>query len=152
MQSDYYDLDSSLGYLTVVVNRLLSAFFRKRLGEAGLDMTGEQWGVLCRLCCEDKVYQDELAGKICLEKSSLSRVLDVLERKGLVRRERDPSDARRKILIATPDAEAIMVPCKKVADDLMEEVLKDCTPSDLETCLKVLKQVRSTIKDLSSDS
>lgn len=151
MATLFYNLDDSLGYLTVVVNRLMSAYFRKRLIEAGLELTGEQWGVLCQLWQGGKVYQDELAAKLYLEKSTLSRVLDVLERKGLVTRERDPLDARRKILLATAESESLKIPCKDVADAIMRDILKDCEPSDIAICLKVLSQVKATIKDIASD-
>jgi len=151
MKPLFYNLDRSLGYLTVSTNRLMSAYFRKRLSDAGLEITAEQWGVLCQLWNEGGGSQDGLAARLCLEKSSLSRVLDTMERKGLVRRERDPLDARKKILLATPTAGVLQAPCKKVADEVMREILKDCDPEELEACLKVLGQVQQTIKELSAD-
>jgi Transcriptional regulators len=151
MKPLFYNLDRSLGYLTVSTNRLMSAYFRKRLSDAGLEITAEQWGVLCQLWNEGGGSQDGLATRLCLEKSSLSRVLDTMERKGLVRRERDPLDARKKILRATPAAGVLQAPCKKVADEVMCEILKDCDPGELEACLKVLGQVQQTIKELSAD-
>ena len=136
----------------MATNRLMSAFFRKRLAEGGLDLTAEQWGVLCQLWNGDRVTQDMLAATLCTEKSSLSRVLDVLERKGLVRRERDPADARKKILFATPESEALQKTCRKVAEESMAELLRDCDPGELETCLKVLRQVRHSLKRLSAEN
>lgn len=140
-----------MGYLTVATNRVMSAFFRKRLAEAGLGLTAEQWGVLCQLWNEGAVTQDALAARLCVDKSSLSRVLDNMERKGLVKRERDPSDARKKILLATTESEGLKGPCKEVADRVTAEVLKDCDPREIEICLKVLNQVKQSVKGAASE-
>ena len=79
----------------------MSEYFRKRLIEAGIELTAEQWGVLGHLWNEGGVAQDELAALVCVNKSSLSRVLDGMERRGLVIRQKDPADARRNILSAS---------------------------------------------------
>jgi Transcriptional regulators len=149
MCNDFYDVQSSLGYLTITANRLMSGFFRKHLVEAGIDLTAEQWGVLAQLWNKGSISQDELAHMVCVDKSSISRVLDVMERKGLVARKRDPADARRKILYSTPEAELLKYPCKAVADDCMGKLLQDISPEDHAVCLKVLAQVKETIRALS---
>ena len=151
MTKCFFNLAGSLGYLTISTNGLRSAFFRKRLSEEGLDLTAEQWGVLCQLWNQGQVTQDELGTRLCVEKSSLSRVLDVMERKGLVCRERDPADARRKILVATERTEKLKDPCKNVADQAISEMLRDCDHSEVATCLKVLRQVQKTLKELSQE-
>ena len=49
MNQFFYDFQTSLGYLTITTNRLLSASFRKRLIEDGIELTAEQWVVLAHL-------------------------------------------------------------------------------------------------------
>lgn len=147
MSELFYDFQSSLGYLTLTTNRLMSAYFRKRLTEAGLELTAEQWGVLAQLWNEGSVTQDELAALVCVDKSSISRVLDVMERKGLVYRKKDPADARRKILFASEASEKLKAPCMAIAQDVSSEILKNCKQEDVDICLKVLSEVKASLKD-----
>lgn len=147
MDALFHDFQSSLGFLTITVNRLMSALFRKRLIEAGIDLTPEQWGILAHLWNEKSVAQDELAALVCVDKSSLSRVLDVMERRRLVRRERAKGDARKKLLFTTPEADALRDSCNKVADDLGLEIVKDCAPEEVDICRKVLNRIKLTMKD-----
>lgn len=144
-----YDINNSLGFLTITTNRLMSACFRKRLVEGGIDITAEQWGVLAHLWNQDSIPQDELTYALCVDKSSLSRVLDLMERRGLVRRERDPEDARRKILFATPYASEFRDLCLKLGTGTMKTMLNDISDEDLEVCLKVLAQVKKNIRAMS---
>lgn len=148
MCEQYYDVEKSLGYLTITSNRLMSAYFRKRLLDAEIDITAEQWGVLAQLWNSGKIAQDELAHIVCVEKSSLSRVLDVMERKGLVTRKKDPSDARRKILYPTKESQKLRLRCRDVAEEAMESMLRDISPGDLDTCLAVLSQVKCNLRGL----
>lgn len=148
MKARFHDFENSLGFLSITLTRLISAHFRKRLVEASIDLTAEQWGVLAYLWNEGRVAQDELATLVCVDKSSLSRVLDVMERRGLVRRERDPDDARKKILYALPAAKEYQLPSREVVMEMTQDILKDCKPEDVETCLRVIKQVKTTLKEL----
>lgn len=143
------NVKESLGFLTITTNRLMSAYFRKRLVESGIDLTAEQWGVLALLWERGSIAQDELAHTVCVDKSSLSRVLDVMERRGLVTRKRDPGDARRKILFPTPASEAFKAPCYAAAESSMRLILGGVCDTDHEVCLKVLNQVKQTLRQLS---
>ena len=143
----HYDISNSLGFLTITAHRLLSVYFRKRVGDTGIDVTVEQWGVLVHLWNKGGIAQDELAYRLCVDKSSLSRVLDGMERRGLVLRKRDPDDARRKILFATALAEELRKPCLEEADKALEEILKNIQQDELTICLKVLTQVKHNIRN-----
>jgi DNA-binding MarR family transcriptional regulator len=146
MCNNYSDVQSSIGFLTITANRLMSAYFRKRLIESGIDLTVEQWGVLAQLWNQNSLSQDKLAYLLCVDKSSLSRVLDVMERKGLVARHRDPGDARRKILCSTPTAERLKKQCRDVAENAMADILKGISPSEHAACVNVLKRIKDTIR------
>ena len=148
MCNDYYDVQSSIGFLTITTNRLMSAHFRKRLIESGIDITAEQWGVLAQLWNEGSIAQDELAHLVCVDKSSLSRVLDVMERRGLVIRKRDPNDARRKILYRTPEADTFKEQCREIADASMRDILRGITNEEHEICAKVLRRIKDNIRGL----
>lgn len=152
MRDRTYQAQESLGFLTITTNRLMSAFLRKQLVESGIDLTAEQWGVLSMLWERGSIAQEELAYFVCVDKSSMSRVLDVMERRGLVTRRRDPGDARRKILFPTPAAERFKTPCYEVAASCMELMLRGVAQDEHRVCLKILNQVKRNLRALSEQA
>lgn len=152
MHGKTYKAQESLGFLTITTNRLMSAFLRKQLVEAGIDLTAEQWGVLAMLWDRGSIAQEELAHVACVDKSSMSRVLDVMERRGLVTRRRNPGDARRKILFPTPATEQFKAPCYEVAAACMELMLRGVSQDNHQVCLEVLDQVKQNLRALSEQA
>ena len=87
-----------------------------------------------RICCHDVsvtqcyaldalmrrglVTLNELAGELCLDKSTASRVVATLERKGYVARTTHPRDRRAVLLTATAAGKRLV---ERILDDLVEE-------------------------------
>lgn len=148
MSAYFFDPESSLGFMTITANRLMGILFRKRLAAAGLDVTPEQWGVLIHLWNQGGVPQEALAQTLCVDKSSLSRVLAGMERKGLIERRRDAADGRRKLLYATPTADALKEDCRAVATKALEQMFRGISPEEEAACRKTLATVKDTIRDI----
>jgi DNA-binding MarR family transcriptional regulator len=146
MHSLFFDLDESLGFMTITSNRLLCAALRRRMIQAGIDLTAEQWGILAQLWNRGSMSQEEMASVSCVDKSSMSRVLAGLEGKGLIIRRADPVDARRKIICATGKAQEIKEGSRTAALDVLDQALKEVSPQDRAVCLKVLATVKQTLR------
>jgi len=68
-----------------------------RFKNAGIDITPEQWVILNQL--EKKTMsQVELAGESFKDKHTVSRIIDLLQKKGFVDRTQDPDDGRRYLI------------------------------------------------------
>ena len=102
-----YVPEESLGFMTITTNRLLSALLRRKMREAGLDLSGEQWGVLVILWDRGELPQEELIQLACMDKTGMSRLLTQLENKGLIARCVDAANARRKLIQVTEKAQAL---------------------------------------------
>src|SRR5262245_45763644 len=79
----------------------MSAHQYERIMNAELNADGityRQCQVLCWLAHEGELSQVELADRMKVEPPTVVRVLDCMERDGLVARETSPSDRRRKIV------------------------------------------------------
>lgn len=146
MSAFRYPPQESLGFMTVTANRLMSAFLRRKMKEAGIDLTSEQWGVLIQLWQMDGSTQEDLAAIACVDKSSMSRVLSLMEGKGLIVRRVDPANARRKIIRASDDARALQGRSLAVVHAALELTLEGVSPEDLATTLKVLATVKDNLR------
>ena len=73
-----------------------------RFNKAGIDITPEQWVVLSKL--EKKnLSQADLASESFKDKHTVSRIIDLLQKKGFVHRTQDPNDGRKYMITLTPE-------------------------------------------------
>ncbi|MDL2216852.1 MarR family transcriptional regulator [Desulfovibrio sp. OttesenSCG-928-M14] len=149
MNTFYYDADNSLGFMSITVNRLLNGFFRRQLAAAGIDLTGEQWGVLAQIWNRGGMSQEELAHIACVDKSSLSRVLRLMESRGLIERRKSGSDGRRKLLYSTPLADSMQQKALESALLIHRQVLEGISEDEIAITFAVLERVKSNIRSQS---
>jgi len=115
-----YDHNQSLGYLTGITSRLLNNTLATRFKAAGIDMTSEQWGAIIILHNEGAMTQGQLGERLHLEKSSVSRLTNGLERRGWIERSKDPNDSRQRLVTATPKALDTAERCATIARAIHE--------------------------------
>lgn len=147
MDNLFFNPEASLGYMTITANRLMAAHLRRSMAQSGIDLTGDQWGVLVFVWNRGSIAQDELAHAACVDKTGMSRLLAVMEQKGLVTRRPDPADARRKIISSTDKADALKERSRAVAEEVLALTQKNVSPQDYATCMRVLATVKQTLRD-----
>ncbi|HCL85412.1 MarR family transcriptional regulator [Pulveribacter sp.] len=92
--------ERSLGLQLRRIVTLLVAAIDRRMEPLGL--TDAQWKPLLRLLSADSATATALARECHIDSGGLTRLLDRLQAKGLVRRQRAPHD-RRVVLVALTD-------------------------------------------------
>ena len=136
-----YDHNKSLGYWAGLVSRLLSNTLGKRFQEAGIKMTAEQWGAIILLLNHDAMTQGQLGERLYLEKSSVSRLVDGLERRGWVVRTKSPGDNRHKLVSPTPKALETAERCAVIARGVLEEAQRGMTEDERLVCRSFLSRI-----------
>ncbi len=89
------DLNKSVGFKVVKLALRMKKELRRAFLADGLDATPEQWAVMNKLFLADGLSQSELAEQTCKDGSTITRILDTLEERGLAVRGRDRRDKRR---------------------------------------------------------
>ena len=87
------------------------------------------------------VRQKELATALSIEGPTLVRLLDNLERRGLIERREDETDRRARGIYLTRAGRELAVRVAKVGTEVQARALAKVTPADLETCQRVLDQI-----------
>lgn len=141
-------LDRALGFRIYRVNQLLRTALYRMFGELGRDVTPEQWIVLVRLWKEDAQTQTQLCDATLKDKATISRILDVMEREGLVARRTDPEDARGRRLHATREAMKLRAVATPLARDLATQIEAGIPASDLEITRRTLAHVERNLRAL----
>ncbi len=89
-----YPQSKSLGTIIHRLDSLLSLALERAFQSNGFNVTSEQWGVLSKLWESDGIHQAELAEKVNKDKHNITRILNLLEKNGFVKRVRDTGDRR----------------------------------------------------------
>ena len=137
----FYDRKQSLGHLASLANRLFNNLLGKRLREADIDMTAEQWGALLVLASGDAMTQQQLGTQLVLEKSSVSRLVDGLERRGWITRSPDPDDGRQKLVALTPNTAAVLERCATIARSVLDEAQRGMSAEEQRVCRTLLLRI-----------
>ena len=99
--------------------------------------------ILFVLYREDGLPSSEIATRIGMSKSRLTGLIDTLERKGLIRRERGVQDARQRIVFIQAEGCAVIDRTKDWANKLNERLLKDFDDDERVIIERFLQNVTS---------
>ena len=140
------DLSRNFGFLLNDVARLMRVAYDRRVRE--LRLTRSQWWVLTHLFRADGVTQSELAETLEIEKPTLGRLLDRLEKKGWVRREHDARDRRAWRVYLTAAVEPAMHTLRDVAAGLRRDALEGLPAAQREQFVDTLLAIKSNLQRL----
>src|SRR3954451_15013920 len=99
---------------------------------AGLGLSGRQYMVLAILCSDEPTSQLELARLCGLLPAQIVPVVDELERRGLVERQRDESDRRRSIVRPTPQGIELLARADELAKSIEDAFFGSLDPATRE--------------------
>ena len=120
---------------------------RKRIknqAEIQLKITREQFKLLHAISQNKKeVIQKDMADSIGKDKSTILRLIDSLEAKGLVRRVADTKDRRKNYLMVTKKGEEIIKQYERIIKVMIEELQQGLNESELNTFYKVAAHFKS---------
>lgn len=89
----------------------------------------------------------ELAGAEHVRPATMTRVVQALERDGLVRREADPTDRRATRLSATKKGERMLWRARERRVDKLAELLSHLTPREVEQVRRAAELVEKALED-----
>jgi MarR family transcriptional regulator for hemolysin len=130
-----------LGFLLHETARAWRTTLDQRLKPLGLSMG--KWTTLAHLARgADKLTQSELAARVGIEEPTLAGILDRLQQDGWITRKSHAEDRRCKTVHLQARAATVLERIFSTAQNLRSELLADIPKSDLETCVRVLTQIR----------
>jgi DNA-binding MarR family transcriptional regulator len=112
-------LEAHLGYWLRFVSNQVSHAFSARL--AARDVTVAEWVVLREMFDVEAAVPSELAAKLGMTRGAISKLVDRLEAKALVRRRASAADGRYQDLALTPKGRRLVPRLSALADENDEE-------------------------------
>jgi len=124
-------------------NRKLRALVDERARDMGLTLARAR--LLMQLAKADGPIQSDLADLLDIEQPTLVRLLDGLERNGMIERRATPGDRRARRVFLTPVARAQAEDILAFLAELRAGVLDGIEPGELEIALRVLGRMSENI-------
>lgn len=129
--------DPEFGFRLARVVRRLRQALDAELRVFGLtEATWRPLGYVGRL--GDGVRQKELAAALGIEGPSLVRLLDGLERRGLIERREEEADRRARGIFLTPSGRELQKRVLTFSNDIQARILSGIDPADIDTCNRVM--------------
>ncbi|MBV9867003.1 MAG: MarR family transcriptional regulator [Abitibacteriaceae bacterium] len=131
------------------IGRIRRAYRREIEARASvMDLTAAQHQVLRRLWRGDRILASVLAKDILSDSATLTGLLDRLENKGLIRRERSSEDRRAIEIVLTPEGRALEEPGMKVIREINELALADFSEAERDKLLSDLESIAEKLEAL----
>jgi DNA-binding MarR family transcriptional regulator len=108
---------------------------------AEVDIRPAQYSVLAVIEANSGLSQADLAGFLGIERARLVRVLDLLEKRGLIRRLASESDRRSHALVLTRDGEKSLRRMKSLAAAHEAKLAERLGPENRKRMLAVLRNL-----------
>ena len=140
--------DEKVGNFTSLVNKKMVYFLNSQLGV--FDITAEQWQVLLTLSKHNMITQKVLSQAVNKDQPTLTRMLDILERKSLVERHVCKEDRRSFSIYITKKGLALTEKLTPYIEDIFMKILTGITEKDLKIYLDVLTKIDNNITTLSN--
>lgn len=118
------------------------AAMRRALQEAGHELGGMEVKALMWIARHPGATARELAQQGNRDKAQITRVIQQLERAGLIRREADPDDKRMQRLALSPAGEALDAALRRERQTVATRLLARLDDGEQATLARLLEKMR----------
>jgi len=129
-------------YLLSRATLAVTSLLKKKFTDEGISTIRPAYlGVLLSLWDKDRLKANELGKRAGLEPSTMTGLLDRMERDGLVKREPDPNDRRANRIHLTQEGVDAEVSATKVVSTTLKKVFRTISKKDIETTKNLLRTI-----------
>ena len=127
------------------LSRNLSAHVRK----SGVDEVTMMHGWIIRYLYENReqdIFQKDIEQRFAVGRSTVTNLIQLMEKKGFVKRESVKQDARLKKVILTEKGIASQESFEDIVEHIEEELSEGISEEELDIFYKVLDQINQNVK------
>ena len=134
-----------MGMLLSMAYRSMTRRFVHNTHESGLDISLDQWMVLGPIWQLKNPSHKDLSEFCLKDKTSISRIVDTLEKKNLVMRVNDQLDQRIKRVVLTREGKQLFNHVVPIMEKTREEVRQGISDSEINAFKRVLIQINKNM-------
>jgi DNA-binding MarR family transcriptional regulator len=134
-------MEKQVGYFLERTTRNVKLAFAKKFKALNIDLTPEQWVMLDKLSQENSLSQVELANASFKNAPTISRIIDVMEKKQLVKREKATDDRRSYKITLTTEGKKLVKKIRPHVSGLREKSWNQLSDKDYTEFIRIINQV-----------
>ncbi|WP_104385794.1 MarR family winged helix-turn-helix transcriptional regulator [Sphingobacterium sp. HMA12] len=120
-------------------------FAQSSFTEKGFDITVDQWSVLKALYETEQLSQKELAKRCGKDQPTLTRIVDILLKKGLAERVIDETDRRSLYLHLTKEGKLKVASLSPIVAEIRMKAWEKLTEKDFEDFTRILNTIYNNL-------
>jgi DNA-binding MarR family transcriptional regulator len=146
MPNNQFKKGELYSFITGKASTAIARRLQKKFNSSDISLTIEQWSVLYHLWKQDGISQQELCNATFRDKPSITRLVDNLEKAGLVKRVASETDRRINNIFITKQAEKLQEKSMELAEETLNESLEGVPADKIDICKEVLQIVYDNLK------
>jgi DNA-binding MarR family transcriptional regulator len=129
-----------------LTSKVSKQYSQRDFDQLNWGITVEQWVILKIISESPSLSQKELAEKSYRDPASITRTLDLLEKKDLLRRESMPDNRRKYQIVLTKNGEQFIKKNMKLVQSHRDQSTKGISTKELEQLSTTLEKIRKNMK------
>lgn len=146
------DFDDTLIPWVARLNLEFTYLSNKKFREQHINLSKEQWIVLKYLNQQDGLTQNDLAFITHRDKTSMTRLINNMEKKGFVKREISTQDRRINHIYIRKSGREILYQTIPIMTELIRDMQAGIDAETIEKTIRVLKKVKKKLKKISEQT
>ncbi|MGV3755730.1 MAG: MarR family winged helix-turn-helix transcriptional regulator [Verrucomicrobiota bacterium] len=142
------NLNHPLGFIVNRTAYLIRVRMREKLKREGHSLTPEEMAIIHHLWQQDGQTQSQLASAAIRERTTTTRLLDGLVRKGFVERRGHPDDRRKVCTWLTKKGLHLRDRLLPIAMQMAKHATDGLSPKDIETTRRTLTHIQNNLLNL----
>jgi len=134
------------GYLISQIHQLAGRIFSKKLKDYQIDINHAQGRIIFALWKNDQIPINDLAKETALSKSTLTTMLERLEKSGHLTRKQSETDKRTTIVCLTQKSSYLRADYQKVSSDMEGMFYNGFTDDEISQFELYLKRIIKNLK------
>ncbi len=114
---------------------------QKRFADAGSDLTVDQWVVIDHLHRNPEIAQSTLAELTTKDAPTVTRIIDLLAKKGLVERRMADDDRRKFLVFLTPDGEKLYEQMLPAVVEIRRQGWGNLSDDDYQHFVRIMDEI-----------
>lgn len=137
---------SKYSFLLDRTARRVKQYAQRKFKLEDFDITVDQWLILKNLSENELVSQAEMAQVLFKDQPTLTRIIDLLAKKGYVERAPHPNDRRSFRLVLTPTGAAKVAELKPKVSEIRQKAWENLNEGDFEEFKRILNKIYDNLE------
>lgn len=142
------DQQYKVGYAIARTGYYQRTLLHKLFAKHTISITNEQWVVLKTIASQTGITQTEISKRTLKDKTNITRILDLLEKGGYIRRNKDESDRRIYRITLSSKGASVLESVTPLVDEGELIVCNALTELEQQQLIALLSKVSLSIKEV----